>query len=83
MQRPGYRFGWDGPLCEPGEFLANVGQPWRFLGEGIMTRICRWLANAIARILEPEERDVVLGDFAECGEPAGQALRYLVVIATL
>jgi hypothetical protein len=39
-----------------------------------MTRICWWLVNVTSRLLEPDERDSVLGDFAESGETGGQAL---------
>ncbi|MGI9073879.1 MAG: hypothetical protein ACR2JB_21765, partial [Bryobacteraceae bacterium] len=39
-----------------------------------MTRSCwRWVDIA-SRLLEPDERDSVLGDFAESGETGGQAL---------
>lgn len=34
---------------------------------------CR-LVNTVSRLLEPDERDAVLGDFAESGETGGQAL---------
>ncbi len=40
-----------------------------------MTRICWWLVDKMSRLLEPDERNAVLGDFAETGEAAGQALR--------
>ncbi len=40
-----------------------------------MTRICWWLTDAVSRMLEPGERDVVHGDFAESGESGGRALR--------
>ena len=33
-----------------------------------MNGICWWLADIASRMLEPGERDVVLGDFAESGE---------------
>lgn len=34
-----------------------------------------WWVDTASRMLEPGERDVVLGDFAESGESGGQALR--------
>ena len=40
-----------------------------------MTRICWWLVAVLCRLLEPDEREVVLGDVAEAGETAAQALR--------
>ena len=40
------------------------------MGEGIM-----WLVDAVTDLLDPTERGVVLGDLAESGEPAGEALR--------
>jgi hypothetical protein len=40
-----------------------------------MTRICWWLADVVSRLLEPDERDAVRGDFAESGETGGHALR--------
>jgi carboxypeptidase family protein len=39
-----------------------------------MARICWWLVDRGSRILEPDERDVVLGDFAESGVTAERAL---------
>jgi hypothetical protein len=43
-----------------------------------MTRLCWWLVDIASRILEPDERDAVQGDFAESGETGGQALRGLL-----
>jgi hypothetical protein len=40
-----------------------------------MNRICWWLVDALSRMLEPDERDVVLGDFTESDESGGRALR--------
>ncbi len=40
-----------------------------------MTRICWWLVDKLSRVLEPIERDVVCGDFAESHETGAQALR--------
>lgn len=40
-----------------------------------MTRICWWLVNIVSRLLEPDERDAVRGDFAESSETGGRALR--------
>jgi len=39
-----------------------------------MTRICLWLMDWVSRLLQPNERDAVLGDLAESCEPPGQAL---------
>ena len=39
-----------------------------------MTRICWWLVDIVSRLLEPDERVAVRGDFAESGETGGQAL---------
>jgi len=39
-----------------------------------MTRIYWWLVRRMSRVLEPDEREAVLGDFAETGEAAGEAL---------
>jgi hypothetical protein len=39
-----------------------------------MTRICWRLAEFASQALQPDERDAVLGDFAESGESGGQAL---------
>jgi len=39
-----------------------------------MNRICWWLADAVSGMLEPGERDVVRGDFAESGESGRRAL---------
>ncbi len=39
-----------------------------------MTRICWRLAEFAFQALQPDERDAVLGDFAESGETGGQAL---------
>ena len=43
-----------------------------------MIRISRRLVDTTARMLEPDERDAVLGDFAESGEAGGRALRGLL-----
>jgi len=40
-----------------------------------MTRISCPLVDAVSRLLEPDERDAVLGDLKESGETGGQALR--------
>jgi len=40
-----------------------------------MSRLCWWLVDVASLLLEPGERTVVCGDFAESGETAGQALR--------
>ena len=39
-----------------------------------MNRTWLWLIDRVSRCLEPNERDAVLGDFTESGEPAGRAL---------
>jgi hypothetical protein len=40
-----------------------------------MTRICWWwLVDSVSRLLEPDERDAVQGDFAERGVTNGKAL---------
>jgi Tat protein translocase TatC len=39
-----------------------------------MNRIWWWLIDRLSRSLEPNERDIVLGDFTESGDPAGRAL---------
>lgn len=46
-----------------------------------MTRIPNWLANKVAKLLEPAEREAVLGDIAECGEAGWQALRDVAGLA--
>jgi hypothetical protein len=43
-----------------------------------MTRFGWSLLSVLARALEPAERDVVLGDFAESGEGVGSATRHLL-----
>jgi hypothetical protein len=40
-----------------------------------------WLVDIVSRMLEPDERDAVRGDFAESGEKSGQALRGLLGLA--
>lgn len=40
----------------------------------VMKRMGWWLVNVISRMLEPDEREVVLGDFAESGEAPSQVL---------
>jgi len=49
-----------------------MGEPNR--GEA-MARICWWSVDIMSRMLTPDERDAVRGDFAESGETGGQALR--------
>jgi outer membrane protein assembly factor BamB len=39
-----------------------------------MTGICWWLVDTVSRLLAPDERDAVRGDFAELGVTGGQAL---------
>jgi hypothetical protein len=39
-----------------------------------MIRACWWFVNIVLQGLEPDERDAVRGDLAECGETAGQAV---------
>lgn len=43
-----------------------------------MTRICWWCVDIVSRVLDPDERDAVRGDFTESGETSGQALRGLL-----
>jgi hypothetical protein len=43
-----------------------------------VNRIGWWLVDVTSQMLEPAEREVVRGDFAESGESANQALRDLV-----
>jgi hypothetical protein len=43
-----------------------------------MNRINWWLVDIVSRLLHPEEREAVTGDFAESGETAGSALRGLL-----
>jgi hypothetical protein len=43
-----------------------------------MNRICWWLVDIVSRMLEPGEREVVRGDFAESSETGGQMLRGLL-----
>lgn len=40
-----------------------------------MTGICWQLVTVASRVLEPDERDAVMGDLAESGETGGRALR--------
>jgi len=40
-----------------------------------MSELCWWLVDIVSRLLDPRERAVVRGDFAESGETCGQALR--------
>src|SRR4051812_35799399 len=42
-----------------------------------MNRMSWRLVNAISRLLQPHEREAVLGDFAESGETGGRALHDL------
>jgi sec-independent protein translocase protein TatC len=39
-----------------------------------MIRLCWWLIETMSRLLEPNERDAVLGDLSESSELAGRAL---------
>jgi hypothetical protein len=39
-----------------------------------MIRLSWWLAEAVSQVLEPGEREAVLGDLAESGETGGRAL---------
>jgi len=39
-----------------------------------MTRLCWWLVDLISRMLHPDQRNAVRGDFAESGESSGHAL---------
>jgi hypothetical protein len=43
-----------------------------------MTRTCWWLVDMMSRLLEPDERDAVLGDLAESGATSPQAFRDLL-----
>jgi hypothetical protein len=43
-----------------------------------MSRICWWMVDAASRLLEPDERDAVRGDFAESDATGGQALHELL-----
>lgn len=43
-----------------------------------MNRICWWVVHRLSLLLESNERDAVLGDFAESGESAGKALADLL-----
>ena len=43
-----------------------------------MTQACWWIVDRLSGVLEPDERDVVQGDFAESGVTGGQALRELL-----
>jgi hypothetical protein len=47
------------------------GEPLR---NPMMSRTGWCLTEAVSQMLDPDERDAVLGDFAESGESAGQAL---------
>jgi hypothetical protein len=40
-----------------------------------MTRICWWFVDLVSRMLDPDEREAVRGDFVESGESGGHALR--------
>ena len=46
-----------------------------------MNRSCWWLAEKLSRLLEPVEREAVLGDLAESGETGAQALLGLLGLA--
>src|SRR5262252_469716 len=57
----------------------HARQPRRVVGrranrELVMTRIAWPLVELVSRLLEPEEREAVLGDLLEAKESAGQAL---------
>src|SRR5687767_3715641 len=41
----------------------------------MMTRVCWSLVELVSRLLDRPERDVVLGDLAECGASASRTLR--------
>jgi hypothetical protein len=43
-----------------------------------MSRMCWWLVDIVSRLLEPDERDAVRGDFEELGHSSGRALFELV-----
>jgi hypothetical protein len=43
-----------------------------------VTRLGWWFTRVLARALEPEERDIVLGDLVESGEGLGPAMRDLL-----
>jgi len=63
-----------GDAREPRCFLG--GEPRR---GPAMTRICWWLADIVSRTLEPDERDVVRGDFAGSGETGRQRRSHLAL----
>jgi hypothetical protein len=44
-----------------------------------MTRICWWFVDLVSRMLDPDEREAVRGDFVESGESGGHALRGVLV----
>ena len=46
-----------------------------------MNRINWWLADIVSRLLKPDEREAVQGDFAESGETSGRALCGLLGLA--
>src|SRR5207248_7607880 len=52
---------------------GEASQQRRFLGDD-MTRLCWWLVETVSRVLEPDERNAVRGDFAESGETGERAL---------
>jgi hypothetical protein len=39
-----------------------------------MTQVCWWLVNKASGLLDPDERNAVLGDFSESGTSGAQAL---------
>jgi hypothetical protein len=43
-----------------------------------MTRICWWIVDRVSAMLRDDERDAVLGDFAESGDNCERALRDLL-----
>jgi hypothetical protein len=47
-----------------------------------MNRICWWLMDRVSRVLEPDERDAVQGDFVESGETGARGLRDVLGLAT-
>jgi len=46
-----------------------------------MNRICWRLVDVVSRVLEPDERDAVRGDFTESGESGAQGLRDVLGLA--
>src|ERR1700721_2634919 len=57
----------------------RASEPWCFLGGEAsghwpMNRPAWWLVEIVSRLLAPDEREAVNGDFAESGESGAQAL---------